>query len=385
MSTPYRPQENGEAVIVHPEIKISVDVLLKYLIDVGGSDLVLSNKYQPKVRVHGRWEDIPGSPILDGRYLRKLVDDLLDEEQKDRYIKQKDFNFAYQYSDDYRFRVQLTTERGNPGFTMRVIPRHIKTVEELGLEPHLLSLAKLEKGLVLFTGPTGSGKSSAIAAIIEHININQKRRIVTLEDPIEFWYEQKRAAVIQREKYADFLDYPTAVRYALQQAPDVIVVGELHDEHSMMAAIEAAETGHVVFATLHTSTVQDTVDRILSTVGAGNHGIRSMLASCLQFVMCQTLCPTPNGKGRVAASEVMYVTPGVRANIRTGETEQIPNSFAIVKENRSMEQHLAQLVKAGKITPEIAEEKAMNKKQLEQYLGKIKYTPGGAGFEIAMN
>jgi twitching motility protein PilT len=140
-----------------------------------------------------------------------------------------------------------------------------------------------------------------------------------------------------------------------------------------------------VFATLHTSTVQDTVDRILSTVGSNAHGIRSMLAASLQFVMCQTLCPTPNGKGRVAASEIMYVTPGVRANIRTGETEQIPNSFAIVKENRSMEQHLAQLVKAGKITPEVAEEKAMNKKTLEQYLGKIKYTPGGNGFELALS
>lgn len=381
----YRPEEQNDDAIQHPPVTISVDVLLQYLIKVGGSDLVLSNKYHPKVRVHGRWEDIPGSPVLDGVYLRKLVETMLDEDQLERYTKNKDFNFAYQYSDDYRFRVQLTTERGNPGFTMRVIPRHIKTVDELGLEKHLLSLAKLEKGLVLFTGPTGSGKSSAIAAIIEYINMNMKRRIVTLEDPIEFWYEQKKAAVIQREKNTDFLDYPTAVRYALQQAPDVIVVGELHDEHSMMAAIEAAETGHVVFATLHTSTVQDTVDRILATVGSTSHGIRSMLAACLQFVMCQTLCPTPNGKGRVAASEIMYVTPGVRANIRTGETEQIPNSFAIVKENRSMEQHLAQLVKEGKITPEIAEEKAMNKKQLEHYLGKVKYTPGGAGFELSLD
>lgn len=381
----YRPEDTSGNVIEHPPVNISVDVLLKYLIQVGGSDLVLSNKYHPKVRVHGRWEDIPGSPILDGVYLRKLVNTMLDEDQLERYTKNKDFNFAYQYSDDYRFRVQLTTERGNPGFTMRVIPRHIKTVDELGLEPHLLQLAKLEKGLVLFTGPTGSGKSSAIAAIIEYINMNMKRRIVTLEDPIEFWYEQKKAAVIQREKNSDFVDYPTAVRYALQQAPDVIVVGELHDEHSMMAAIEAAETGHVVFATLHTSTVQDTVDRILATVGASGHGVRSMLAASLQFVMCQTLCPTPNGKGRVAASEIMYVTPGVRANIRTGETEQIPNSFATVKENRSMEQHLAQLVKEGKITPDIAQEKAMDKKQLEHYLGKLKYTPGGTGFDLVLD
>lgn len=381
----YRPEDTSGNVIEHPPVNISVDVLLKYLIQVGGSDLVLSNKYHPKVRVHGRWEDIPGSPILDGVYLRKLVNTMLDEDQLERYTKNKDFNFAYQYSDDYRFRVQLTTERGNPGFTMRVIPRHIKTVDELGLEPHLLQLAKLEKGLVLFTGPTGSGKSSAIAAIIEYINMNMKRRIVTLEDPIEFWYEQKKAAVIQREKNSDFVDYPTAVRYALQQAPDVIVVGELHDEHSMMAAIEAAETGHVVFATLHTSTVQDTVDRILATVGTSGHGVRSMLAASLQFVMCQTLCPTPNGKGRVAASEIMYVTPGVRANIRTGETEQIPNSFATVKENRSMEQHLAQLVKEGKITPDIAQEKAMDKKQLEHYLGKLKYTPGGTGFDLVLD
>lgn len=380
----YRPEENTEAAVKHPSATLSVNVLLKYLIDNGGSDLVLSNKYQPKVRVHGRWEDIPQSPVLDSVFLNKVVKDMLTEDQLEKYRKEKDFNFAYQYSDDFRFRVQLTTERGNPGFTMRVIPRHIKTVEELNLEPHLLSLARLEKGLVLFTGPTGSGKSSAIAAIIEHINMNQKRRIVTLEDPIEFWYEQKKAAVIQREKHTDFHDYPTAVRYALQQAPDVIVVGELHDEHSMMAAIEAAETGHVVFATLHTSTVQDTVDRILSTVGANAHGIRSMLAASLQFVMCQTLCPTPDGKGRVAASEIMYMTPGVRANIRTGETEQIPNSFATIKENRSMEQHLAQLVKLGKITPEIAEDKAMNKKQLEHYLGKVKYAPGGAGFTLAL-
>jgi twitching motility protein PilT len=377
----YRPEETTQT-FDHPAVNLSVDVLLKYLIDNGGSDLVLSNNYPPKIRIHGKWEDMPNGPIMDGRYLRHLVTDLLSPELQELYAKQKDYNFAYSYSKDFRFRVQLTTERGNPAFTMRVIPRHIKTVEELGLEPHLLQLTRLEKGLVLFTGPTGSGKSSAIASLIEHINANQKKRIVTLEDPIEFWYEQKRAAVIQREKHSDFIDYPSAMRYALQQAPDIIVVGEMHDAASMKAAIEASETGHVVFATLHTSTVQDTVDRILSTLEDDGSGVRSMLASTLQFVMCQTLCPTPNGRGRVAASEIMYVTDGVRANIRSGETEQIPNSFAMNPHNRSMEKHLAALCKEGRITPEVAEDKAMNKKTLAKYLGQMSYVPGGNGFSI---
>lgn len=382
----YRPQDAGEAHVEHPAARLSVDVLLKWLIENKGSDLALTNHYAPKVRIHGKWEDIPGAPVLDDVFLRRAVETMVpDPDVRAKYYKERDFNFAYHYSDDYRFRVQLTTERGAPAFTMRVIAKHIKTVEELGLEPHLLSLANLEKGLVLFTGPTGSGKSSAIAAIIEHINVHQKRRIVTLEDPIEFWYEPKKAAVIQREKHADFHDYPTAVRYALQQAPDVIVVGELHDYASMNAAIEAAETGHVVFATLHTSTVQDTVDRILATLGTENSGIRSMLASTLQFVMCQTLCPTPDGRGRVAASEIMYVNPGVRANIRFGQSEQIPNSFATDERNRSMETHLAQLVKAGKITPETAHDKAMNKQLLVEKLGRVKEAPGGNGFALSLN
>jgi twitching motility protein PilT len=360
--------------------------LLHFLLEVGGSDLHLKVGSPPCVRVAGDVERVAGAPPLRPDDTQELVLGLMNSGQRKELEEEHELDFAYSIPGLSRFRVNAFYQRGTIGAVFRVIPIRIPTAAELGLPSVVLDLADRPRGLVLVTGPTGSGKSTSLAAMVDHINGTRKCHIMTIEDPIEFLHKDQLAIVNQREIGADTKGFAPALKRVLRQDPDVILVGELRDLETISAACTAAETGHLVFGTLHTSSAPSTIDRMIDVFPPHQQEqIRMQLSITLQGVISQTLLPKVGG-GRVAAHEIMICLTSIANLIREAKTHQMVN---IIQSGarfgmHTLDQHLTDLIRGGQVTFEEALAKAQDPVSLEAQCGQFKgripmATPSGQG------
>lgn len=351
---------------------LSLDSILLQLLEAGGSDLHLSVNSPPMIRINGDLEPIPHSSALTPRQLQESVYAILTDRQKQQFEENKELDLAYEMPGAARFRVNLMQQQGSMGAVFRTIPWEILPLEALNMPAHLADLANLPRGLVLVTGPTGSGKSTTLAAIVDRANRTRKSHIVTIEDPIEFVHKHRLSVVSQREVGQDTWSFANALKHALRQDPDIILVGEMRDLETIAIALTAAETGHLVLGTLHTSSAASTIDRIIDVFPPEQQSqVRTQLSNSIEAVVCQTLCKTADGAGRVAATEVMIATPAIRNLIREGKLQSIPSSLQTGSKfgMHTLNQDLARLVSDGTITYEVAHEKSSDLSELNQLLG----------------
>ena len=331
---------------------------------LGASDLHLCCGTPPLVRKDGRMQPLQeGFPSLTDYYLARLLDPIMPPDNRQECAERHDTDFAYEIKGLARFRANVFADRKGRGAMFRVIPSEILTAEKLGLSPFILNLCKLNKGLVLVTGPTGSGKSTTLCAMIDYINKNRDEHIITIEDPIEFVRENKKCLINQREVRT----HTSSFKQALRADPDIVLVGELRDLETVAIAIETAETGHLVFGTLHTTTAASTIDRIIDQFPADRQAqIRIMLSESLRGVIAQTLCRKIGG-GRVAGLEVLIVTSAISNLIREGKTFQIPSMMQVGKAVGmvSLNEALHELVVKKLVAPDEAYSKAIDKPSFE--------------------
>lgn len=323
----------------------------------GASDLHLSSGSRPMMRLHGDLTPIDAA-VLTKDAVHKMIYEILNDEQRRAFEETRDLDFAIELGEVARFRVNVFNHRNGEGAVFRVIPTQIRTFQELGMPEVLQTLALRENGLVLVTGPTGSGKSTTLAAMIDLVNSTTKKHIITLEDPIEFVHKSKNCLVNQREIGPHTKSFSSALRAALREDPDVILVGEMRDLETISLALTAAETGHLVFATLHTKSAPKTVDRVIDAFPpAQQQQIRVQLAEALQGVVSQLLLPTKDKKGRVAALEIMVATVAIRNLIREGKTHQMPSVIQTSTQlgMQSLEQALKNFVLQGRVDRALAE------------------------------
>jgi twitching motility protein PilT len=317
----------------------------------------------PQIRVHGDLRVVDGYEKLQPVPLRSMVYAMLTGDQRETLENQQELDFSHSVAGRGRFRVNVFFQRGSIGAVMRAIPDHVPTLDELGMPPSVREFAGLSRGLVLVTGATGSGKSTTLASLIDLINQTRAVHVMTVEDPIEFMHRHNKAIINQREVGADTHSFAKALRQALRQDPDVILVGELRDLETMETALTAAETGHVVFATLHTQGAAQSVERVIDVFPSGQQQqVRVQMAESLQGVVAQQLLPTADGKGRVAATEVMVTTPAIRNLIRESKLHQIHSLMQSGAKHgmATMDQALANLVKAGRVTVAEAVQRAQD-------------------------
>jgi twitching motility protein PilT len=356
------------------------EVLLE-VIDRRASDLHITAGAPPMIRIRGRLTPMDGYPVFTASDTREVIYSILSNAQRQRLENDWQLDFAYQIPGAARFRVNAYFQRAALGAAFRLIPFEIVPLETLGLPPVVADFATRPRGLVLVTGPTGSGKSTTLASLIDVVNETREEHIMTIEDPIEFLHRHKKCMVNQRELGSDATSFADALRAALRQDPDVILVGEMRDLETIGTAITAAETGHLVFATLHTQDTAQTIDRIVDVFPAAQQGqIRSQLAVALQGIMTQTLLPTADGSGRCVATEVLVPTPAVRNLIREAKTHQIYSVLQTggAKGMQTMDASLAQLVRAGTITRQLAESRAHAPDEFRRLVGA-----GGMGNALA--
>lgn len=340
---------------------VNMKELLHKVVALGGSDLHLSALTPPNVRIDGEMKPMDGVPPLTSEQVEEAVFSILSPEQREEFQSNKELDFAYALEDGTRFRGNVMYERQHVAAVLRAIPTQILPLEALGMPKVLYNFASLPRGLVLVTGPTGSGKSTTLAAMIDHINQNRSGNIITVEDPIEFLHTHGSCVVRQREIGADTESYSAALKHILRQDPDVILIGELRDLETISIALTAAETGHLVLATLHTQSAAETVTRLIDVFpGSQQQQIRSQVAATLKGVVCQTLIKRADNKGRVPAAEIMVVNNAISAQIRNDETHQIPQSLqGGGKEGmQTLNMHLARLVVSETIERQAAEEKS---------------------------
>jgi len=362
---------------------LRIEQLLEEVVRRNASDLHLQVGLQPYLRVDGALNPIAGTPVLDEPNMERIVYALLDSEQQQILLKDKEYDFSFSFGEVARFRVNAFRERGSLAAAFRLIPNRIPALEELGLPQVVQSFAKYPRGLVLVTGPTGSGKSTTLASLVDKINTERAEHILTVEDPIEFMHKSKRSVVVQREIHYDTFSFSAALRSSLRQDPDVVLIGEMRDLETMQAAITIAETGHLVFATLHTNSVAQSVDRIIDVFPAHQQPqIRSQLANILMAVCSQRLLPKISG-GRTIATEILVANSAMRNIIREGKTNQLDAVIqtGIDQGMHSMDKSLATLVKTGQATLEDARAIASNALTFEQLVGQ-KSTSGGAGAQF---
>ncbi len=371
-----------EAARAHEEAiankRVDLDELLLHLLELGGSDLHLTAGSRPIVRHLGKVIPVEDQPVLSSDMLRELLYGILTERQRKTFEENLELDLAYALPGHARFRMNIFQQRESVGAVLRVIPWEIRGLDELNMPAVLTSFTELKRGLVLVTGPTGSGKSTTLAAMIDRINRTRQDHIMTIEDPIEFLHQHKLSIVNQREVGGDTHSFKNALKHVLRQDPDVILVGELRDLETISVALTAAETGHLVFATLHTQSAQDTITRVVDVFPAEQQQqIRTQLAATLQGVVCQTLCRTADGTGRVAAVEIMVCTPGIRAMIRDDKLPQIPGALqAGAKDGmQTLNAHLADLVRTHRITLETAIENCTNREDLLTLAGSTLRRP----------
>ena len=353
--------------------EVVLDDILVYLLEKGGSDVHLTVKSPPMIRVHGDLEPVPRYRDLTPTQLKESIYAILTDRQKQRFEETHELDFAYQLPGAARFRVNLFMQQGAVGAVLRAIPWEILPLEALNMPQQLAEFAMLPRGLVLVTGPTGSGKSTTLAAIIDRANRTRAGHIMTIEDPIEFVHQHRRCVVNQREVGEDTMSFQNALKHALRQDPDIILVGEMRDLETISIALTAAETGHLVFGTLHTSSAGSTIDRIIDVFPADQQSqIRTQLAASVQAIVCQTLCRVTDGNGRVAATEVLVATPAVRNLIREGKLQSIPSALQTgsMYGMHTLNQDLARLVQEERITYETARSKSSDISELNGLLGK---------------
>jgi twitching motility protein PilT len=353
-------------------MEIDFASLLLEVMDRRASDLHLTAGAPPMVRIRGRLIPVEGYPTLTPSDTREIVYSILSGSQRQKFENHWQLDFAYQIPGRARFRVNAYFQRAAVGAAFRLIPFEVVPLETLGLPPVVAEFASKPRGLVLVTGPTGSGKSTTLASLIDVINSSREEHIMTIEDPIEFLHQHKKCIVNQRELGSDATSFGEALKAALRQDPDVILVGEMRDLETISTAITAAETGHLVFATLHTQDTAQTVDRIIDVFPSGQQGqIRAQLSVALQGIMTQTLLPTADGSGRCVAAEVLLPTAAVRNLIRESKSHQI---YSVLQTGGShgmqtMDASLASLVRAGTITQALAESRAHSAEELRRLLG----------------
>jgi len=336
---------------------LSIDSLLTRTVEQGASDLHVTVGAPASTRVRGDLRPLEGEHILDGDATRSLLYRIMTTEQQKRFEIERQLDFSYGVPGVARFRVNVYLQRDNVAAAFRVIPDELKTLEELGMPEGLKSLTQLPRGLVLVTGPTGSGKSTTLAALIDEINRTRTDHIITIEDPIEFLHRHQRCVVNQREIGSDATSFGAALRGALRQDPDVILLGEMRDLETISTALTAAETGHLVFGTLHTQSAPSTIDRIIDVFpGEQQEQVRTQLAGALQGVVTQTLLPTADRRGRVAAVEILLPDDAIRNLIRQGKIAQIYSYMQTGSRSgmQTMEQALADLAARRVVDPEEA-------------------------------
>jgi len=351
----------------------SLSDFLTQVIEQSASDLHLTVGLPPMVRVSGVLKPIRGYRKLLPQDLQELIYAILTQKQRETFEDRLELDLSYQLPGRARFRVNVFRQRDALGAVMRLIPFGIKTVEELGLPAQTRNFSRLRRGLVLVTGVTGSGKSTTLAALIDEINREREDHIMTVEDPIEFLHRHGRSIVNQREIGTDTRSFQDALRHALRQDPDVILVGEMRDLETISTALTAAETGHLVFATLHTQDAPQSVDRMIDVFPPHQQQqIRVQLSGTLAGVISQQLLPTSNGKGRAVACEILFATPAVRNLIREGKTHQIYTSMQAGGKfgMQVMDQHLAELVRKGVVTYETALERAHHIEEFNRLTGR---------------
>jgi len=362
-----------------------LEAALQKVLMSGGSDLHVSVNAPPMIRVDGALAPIVGDPVWDADRVSRALYSILTPAQREKFDTELELDFAYTLSANARFRANFYQQRNNIGAAFRLIPTEIKNLHDLGVPETIANFAKLARGLVLVTGPTGSGKSTTLAGIIDLVNRTRADHIMTVEDPIEFLHSNHKSLVNQREVGHDTHSFAAALKHVLRQDPDVILVGELRDLETISVALTAAETGHLVFATLHTQSAPQTIDRIIDVYPPHQQGqVRAQLAATLQGVVCQTLVKRASGKGRVVATEVLVGTHAVANLIREGKTYQVPSAMQAGRDlgMHTMDQHLADLVNSGDVTFEAAAEKAQDLDVLKRLVTRSD-TP--TSFDSGMN
>lgn len=349
---------------------LRIELLLEEVVKKKASDLHLQVGLAPILRVDGALAPIPGTPVLTEDTVESLIFAVLDDEQKQILLKDKEFDFSFAFGELGRFRVNAFHERGNLAAALRLIPNELLSTEQLGLPKIVDTFANYPRGLVLVTGPTGSGKSTTLAALVDKINTERATHIVTIEDPIEFTHKSKKSVIVQREVHYDTYSFSAALRSSLRQDPDVVLLGEMRDLETIAAAITIAETGHLVFATLHTNSAAQSIDRMIDVFPPHQQPqVRAQLSNILMAICSQRLIPTIGG-GRIASAEILVATPAVRNIIREGKSHQLDAVIQTGAEHgmQSMDKTLVSLIHAGTITYEEARNFAVDIEELDRLM-----------------
>lgn len=347
-----------------------IEILLEEVIKRKASDLHIQVGLPPMLRIDGSLVAVTGVDVLSEESIEALIFAILDEDQKQILLKDKEFDFSFAFGDLARFRVNAFHERGNLAAALRIIPNEIITIEQLGLPDVVNKFAEYPRGLVLVTGPTGSGKSTTLAALVDKINTEKAMHIVTIEDPIEFTHKSKKSVVVQREVHYDTYSFSAALRSSLRQDPDVVLLGEMRDLETIAAAITIAETGHLVFATLHTNSASQSIDRMIDVFPPHQQPqVRSQLANILMAICSQRLIPAIGG-GRVAAAELLIATPAVRNIIREGKSHQLEAVIQTGAEfgMQSMDKTLVNFIHSGVISYDEAQNFAVDREELDRLM-----------------
>jgi twitching motility protein PilT len=353
--------------------ELQINELLEQVLERGGSDLHITAGSHPVVRVHGSLVRLDQYPRLMPDQIRRMIYGILTQKQRERLEADLELDISYALPGKARFRVNVYFQRDAIGGAFRMIPFEIKPLDSLGIPPQVADFARLPRGLVLVTGPTGSGKSTTLASLVDIVNMERACHIMTVEDPIEFLHRHKLAVVNQRELGQDTHSFASALKHVLRQDPDVILVGEMRDLETISTALTAAETGHLVFATLHTQDAPQTMDRVIDVFPPHQQQqVRVQLASTIQGVVTQQLLPTADGTGRAAACEILVATPAVRNLVREGKIHQIYSAMQAGGRYgmQTMDQGLANLVRNGNVTFETAAEQCHAVDELRRLLGK---------------
>lgn len=348
--------------------------LLKRMVEAEGSDLHITANSPPRIRLHGELKPMDGLPPLGPAETKQLAYSVLTEAQKHRFEEKLELDFSFGIKNVARFRGNIFNQRGSTSAVFRMIPYEIKTFEQLGLPPVLRKLCQKPRGLVLVTGPTGSGKSTTLASMLDLINQTRPDHMITIEDPIEFVHHHKRCLVNQREVEADTHSFGNALRAALREDPDVVLIGEMRDLETIESALRIAETGHLTFGTLHTNSAASTINRIVDVFPSHQQSqIRAQLSLVLEGIMCQSLLPRANGKGRVMAMEILIANPAIRNLIREDKVHQIYSAMQSGQEKFGMQtfnQSLLTLYQRGLITQEAALGRSSNPEELESMMAR---------------
>jgi twitching motility protein PilT len=347
-----------------------VEVLLEEVVKKKASDLHLQVGLPPILRIDGALAPVSGADPLTDEAVEALIFAILDEDQKQILLKDKEFDFSFAFGDMGRFRVNAFHERGNLAAALRLIRNEILTVEQLGLPPIVEKFADYPRGLVLITGPTGSGKSTSLASLVHKINMERPAHIITIEDPIEYTHKSNKSVIVQREVHYDTYSFSAALRSALREDPDVVLIGEMRDLETIASAITIAETGHLVFATLHTNSAAQSIDRMIDVFPPHQQPqIRAQLSNILMALCSQRLLPAIGG-GRTAAAEILVVTPAVRNIIREGKTHQLDAVIQTGAEYgmQSMDKTLAKLIHEGNVTYDEARNFAVDLDELARLM-----------------